>query len=195
MRKDHPWWMSPVCLVLGAAIGTLAFLSSAAFFAGNPLSNTLMSVHGVLVRDQLTKLDDLEKSVVSKLLTNGGLIDANTFLSSLTAFYSTIIQVLVASFFVFGVISFFIIKQHSLSQVETQIDESSKKQFLVYIKSIEFNDLVRKEISLTAELETEALQEQLENVGGLIYRVEQIEERIASQSSAEEQNGDPEEIR
>lgn len=191
MKKDHPWWMSPICLVLGSATGTLAFLSCAAFFAGNPLSNTLMSVHGVLVRDQISKLNELEKSVVSNMLTNGGLIDANTFLSSLTAFYSTIIQVLVASFFVFGVISFFIIKQHSLSQVETQVDETSKKQFLVYIKSMDFNELVRREVSLTVELESEAIQEQLENVGSLIYRVEQIEERIASQSSAEEQNGDP----
>lgn len=187
MRKYDPWWISPVCIFIGAALGMVLFLWSAVLVIGNPTSKSLLSIHGILVKDNLNKISETDHEIVKKLLENGSIIDANSFLSSMNGFYSTTIQVLIATFFVFGVISFFIIKQHSTNQVEAAVDEITSKRFETYLRSVPFQDLIRKEVSLISELESENLQERFESIGEFAARLEQIENRLAREDNPEEE--------
>ncbi|PDT13964.1 hypothetical protein CO670_25405 [Rhizobium sp. J15] len=187
MQKNNTSWVTVISIFLGTAVGTLVFLSSAALLVGNPISKSLASIHGILVKDRLSELSTEETATVYKLLRNGGLIDANSFLSSINGFYSTTVQILVSTFFVFGVISFFLIKQHSTNQVESAVDELTAKRFDIYLKSILFHELVRKEVSLASEIEAEAIQERLESIGDIAARLEEVESRLAAASDQEEQ--------
>lgn len=187
MQKNKSPWIAPVCIVVGAALGTLLFLCSTILLVGNPISRSLMSVHGVLVKDSLSELTQVELQAVHKLLEKGGLIDANSFLASMNGFYSTTVQILVSTFFVFGVISFFLIKQHSTNQVESAVDDLTQKRFNTYLQSIIFHELVRKEVSLVSDIEAESFQERMESIGDIAARLDEVEARLAASSNPEEE--------
>lgn len=187
MHKNSSRWTMPFCTVIGVALGTVLFLCSTTLLVGNPISRSLMSIHGVLVRDNLKELNEQELQTVHKLLDSGGLIDANSFLSSMNGFYSTTVQILVSTFFVFGVISFFLIKQHSTNQVESAVDDITQKRFDTYLNSIMFHELVRKEVSLVSDIEAESFQERMESIGDIAARLDEVEARLAAANNPEEE--------
>lgn len=94
-------------LFFGATLGTFCFLALCAIFEAKPIRDTILSAHGILTANKPISLTSEQAAVITDLVHKGALISSSDLLSNMTSFYSTIIQLLIAIFFVFGSLSFF----------------------------------------------------------------------------------------
>lgn len=187
-----PWWINALCWLTGTAIGTVVFLWTASIYAGSIIGKSLMSVHGVIVKDGLDAITKEQSLTIDELIRNNSLIDANTFLSTLNNFYATTVQVLIGIFFIFGILSFIAIRNHSSREIELQSKINTKEAVQNYIDSIRFRDLVGSEVNSNFQIELESILESYSDATDLNDRVQTIESELTSLKRAIAAKADPE---
>lgn len=151
-----------------------------------------MSVHGVIVKDGLDAITKEQSLTIDELIRNNSLIDANTFLSTLNNFYATTVQVLIGIFFIFGILSFIAIRNHSSREIELQSKINTKEAVQNYIDSIRFRDLVGSEVNSNFQIELESILESYSDATDLNDRVQTIESELTSLKRAIAAKADPE---
>ena len=163
-------------LVLGTAIGTFCFLALCTIFIGKPIRDTILSAHGILTSNKPVTLTTEQTTTIVDLVQKGALISSSDLLSNMTSFYSTVIQLLIAIFFVFGSLSFFAIRAHSRSQIEEVANELVSKSTLNHFGSVKFQQEVRERIDSTLQIALEDIETRLEPVGA--ERIDELEKRL-----------------
>lgn len=162
-------------------------------YSGSIIGDSLMNVHGILVRDSLDAISKEEAEVITKLLQSGSLIDANSFLSTLNNFYSTTIQLLIGFFVVFGLISFVALKTHSSREIEAQVDLVIGKTFEDYLGSIRFAEYISSEVRTNFQIEVEDILESYStsDAGEINGRMSELEKYLAEIAETVAQSSNP----
>lgn len=176
-------------LACGATIGTIAFLVLTALFLGKPFRDTVVSAHGILVANKATPLSTEQSALVLDMLQKGALISSSDLLSNMTAFYSTVIQTLIGTFFVFGVLSFFVVQAHSRRHVEESAESLVEAATNHHFASRAFDHHLRETIGGTVRIELDVLDERV----GVLEQLEDNVKRLEAIVSANTIKTDEEE--
>lgn len=163
-------------LLLGATIGTFAFLVLSSIFVAKPIKDTILSAHGILVANKPTQLTADQTGLIVDLLQKGALISSSDLLSNMTSFYSTVIQLLIAIFFVFGTLSFFAMRAHSRIQIEEVANDLVSKAALNHFGSVAFEKEIRERIDSALQIAMEDLDSRIQPVDAA--RIDELEARI-----------------
>jgi hypothetical protein len=167
------------CLAFGACAGTLAFFLLVSFVLGKPFQDAVLSAHGVLVAHKRTSLSQPESALVLGMLQKGSLISSNDLLSNMTSFYSTMIQTLIATFFVFGLVSFFVVQAHSRRHVEEVAEELVEAATKHHFGSASFERHIRESVDSAVSIELESLDERLRPLEQMSENVQELDQRVS----------------
>jgi polyhydroxyalkanoate synthesis regulator protein len=167
------------------------FLLLGSIFLGKPVKETILSAHGVLVASKPTPLTLEQNAIVLDLLQKGALISSSDLLAQITAFYSTIIQVLIGTFFVFGVLSLFAVQANARRQIEdvaeTLVDKAAEHHF----NTLQFDARLREKIDSALQVELEPYDELGDELRRLASeledRVKEIKETVDPAKVPEEE--------
>jgi hypothetical protein len=165
-------------LVIGACIGTFAFLVLGAIIAAKPIQEAVLSAHGILVSSKPLQLTPAQAAVVADLLKKGALISSNDLLTNVTSYYSTMIQVLIALFFVFGALSYFAIQANARRQIEEVSDAIVVKAVAGHFNSVQFDKEVINKVDRSLQLELEDYENRISELEATAERVDQLEQRV-----------------
>ena len=179
-----PW--SGFCgTILGALLGTFVFLCLFALWVGTPITDSLLSAHGVFVRNERTALTPQEEYQIVQLLRAGTLLTGDGLLANIQAFYQNLINALVGSFVVFGIISFIAVRSHTTAQVDelvtTRIEHGLSKLF----DSKSFHDSIAEKIERKLELALEGIDNSLQELGDLASEIREKTRNIAASDEQE----------
>ena len=166
-------------LALGACAGALAFFVLVAFFLGKPFQDVVLSAHGVLVANKGASLSPAESALVIDMLQKGSLISSNDLLSNMTSFYSTMIQTLIATFFVFGLLSFFVVQAHSRRHVEEVAEELVEVATKHHFGSAAFERHIRENVDSALSIEIESIDERLQPLEQMSENVQELNQRVS----------------
>lgn len=177
-------------LIVGSLIGTFCFLVLGAIIAAKPVREAVLSAHGILISSKPLDLSPTQSAVVLDLLQKGSLISSNDLLTNVSSFYSTMIQVLIATFFVFGVLSLFAVQANARRQIEDITDVAVTKASANHFQSIGFDKQVREKIDGSLQIELESYEDRLVELEEVGKRVDELEarlrEKVASEPATEE---------
>jgi len=122
---------------LGVMVGTFFFLFLAAIYFGDPIMDSILSAHGILVDTAHPNLSKIESAWLSKLVAEGTVLPASSVLSSIVAYYQSVIDIFVAVLAILGFLAYFYIRSVSARDAE----KMAKKAVKDHIGSGEFRDL------------------------------------------------------
>ena len=165
-------------LIAGSAIGTACFLFLCALLVGGPVRDTIFSAHGILTANKPATITESQKTLILELVQNGSLVSSNDLLTSMTSYYSAMIQALIALFFVFGTLSFFVVQAHSSRQVEEAARDFVPKETENYFASLKFDHLIKEKIDVALQIELEDLEERLIALERSAEQLNEIERRL-----------------
>lgn len=165
-------------VIVGAGLGTFAFLVLGVILTGKPIQQELLSAHGILVTSKPTELTAQQSAVIADLLQKGALISSSDLLSNVSSFYSTTIQVLIAMFFVFGVLSFFAVQANARRQIEEIADASVTKAAISHFASTTFDRQINQKIDSSMQVELEGIDKRFSDVEELGTAIEELEARV-----------------
>lgn len=178
-------------LILGASLGTFGFLVLGAIIAAKPIREGILSAHGILVSSKPLELSAAQAALITDLLKQGALISSNDLLTNVSAFYSTMIQILIATFFVFGALSYFAIQANARRQIEEISDTLVGKAVATHFNSAQFDKDVVGKVDRSLQIEFEDYENRIGDLEVNAERVEQLEQRVQELSgklqSAEEE--------
>lgn len=169
---------SCLSLFFGACAGVFAFLVLGVILTARPIQEELLSAHGILVSSKPIELTAKQGAVVTDLLEKGALISSSDLLSNVSSFYATTIQVLIATFFVFGILSFFAVQANARRQIEEIADASITKAAVNHFASITFDRQVSQKIGSSLELELEGIDKRFSDVEELGTAIDELENRV-----------------
>ncbi|HEY9013268.1 MAG TPA: hypothetical protein VIN06_19875 [Devosia sp.] len=126
-----------------------------------------------------TQLEKSTGRIAIDILQGQGLaISADSYLGRLTDFYSTVLQVSLAAFVLFGFVSYLAIRWQSVRAAQDMIHEE--------MDSATFRQSLKDHAQDAFDLNAEPLERQIQQLGDLTSRLEVVEARMAELSSAEE---------
>lgn len=179
--------------IIGTALGTTLFLLATFFLiTGDPAELTILNAHGYLYNNNdQTALSNQEAIQINSLLSKGYIVSTNDLISDVTAFYSTIIEILVVIIGILGFVAFMYVKGASEAFAEEKAQYAVETEF----KSKEFHDLLETTIKTNLEPLTTSLDEDLQDLRSTLdeydelsnfeKRIIAIEEKIASNDTDE----------
>jgi polyhydroxyalkanoate synthesis regulator phasin len=173
-------------LIAGACIGTFAFLVLGAIIAAKPIREGILSAHGILVSSKPIELTAEQSFVITDLLKQGALISSNDLLTNVSSFYSTMIQVLIATFFVFGALSYFAIQANARRQIEEISDPLIGKAVASHFNSVQFDKEVISKVQSSLQIELENYENRMGDLEENAERVGELERRVQELSSKNE---------
>jgi hypothetical protein len=165
-------------IIVGTFLGSFCFLLLATLITAKPVRDTILSAHGVLIASKPTPLTFEQNAVVMDLLQRGALISSNDLLSNMSSFYSTTIQILIATFFVFGALSFFAVQANARRQIEDVADANVSKATANHFGSMEFDRQIREKIDSSLQIELESYESRIVNLEQTNERVNELEGRV-----------------
>ncbi|WP_456770036.1 hypothetical protein [Bradyrhizobium sp. USDA 4448] len=171
-------------MILGACLGTFCFLVLGAIIAAKPIRESILSAHGILVSSKPLELTPEQSAMVTELLKQGALISSNDLLTNVSSFYSTTIQVLIATFFVFGALSYFAIQGNARRQIEEISDVLVSKAVAVHFGSAQFDKEVITKINSSLQIEQEDFANRVADLESNAVRLDEIEHRVQELSDA-----------
>ncbi len=183
------WLFLPACIV-GSAIGTFLFFLAGTLFLGDPAGDWFMSAHAVFVSEKAKDLTFEQEFQLQNFVRNGIVITTDGLLSQITDFYGSIIQTLIGMFFVFGLISFFLLRWHSKREIENTISIAVEDAFGKYTKTIDYDNLLNIKIQSLLSVELENLDERITIVGLLDERVSGLEDFISKKDTVDSSSAD-----
>lgn len=188
MASSRPgFWTSCILLAVGSAVGAFAFLAFVTILLGSPIADSLLSVHGVLVQDDVNSITAQQEYEIVQLLRGGKLMTADGLLSQMQNYYSSQIQVVIGLFFVFGLLSFFAVRLHSERQIEETASRQVSTAFETLLKSHEFHKQLSNQTQSAISLEMESVQKTLESFSNLSDRMRALEGILASRAEKTEE--------
>lgn len=165
---------------IGAVIGTIAiWLCFFAITQQNP-ANLLGKIQIIIVDDEEKALSDTSKEAIEFLYTENLAISADNFLAQIGSFYSTVLQISLAAFVLFGFLSFLSIRWQSIQAAEDFADAKVKATFDTYIKSQEFNLLLSQKATDTFDIQAESLDKLFDEMMNYMEQMDTIDERLAA---------------
>lgn len=167
------------CLTFGACVGTLAFFVLVSFFLGKPFQDAVRSAHGVLVASKGVSLTPAQSALIADMLQKGELVSSSDLLSNMTSFYSTMIQTLIATFFVFGVLSFFIVQAHSRRHVEEVAEQLVEAAAKHHFGSSTFERHIRDNVDSAVSIELEAFEDRIQPLEHMSENVNELNQRVS----------------
>lgn len=178
-------WKFYFCVCGGTAAGVFLFLVGAVLFVGDPLGDWFMSAHAILVGEKQKELSVAGKAMLYYLSSSGVVISTDELMSQITTFYGNLIQTLVEIFFVFGFISFFILRWQSRQIMEDAVAAAVQSGLSNYTGSLHFDGVVTAKVQNVASTELEDLEGRISVIGVLDERVSVLEESISSSDDAD----------
>ncbi|SFM57157.1 hypothetical protein SAMN05216573_102604 [Bradyrhizobium sp. Rc3b] len=165
-------------VTFGALLGTFAFLTLGVIVSAKPVREAILSAHGVLVSSKPLELTAEQSAMIADLLQKGALISSNDLLTNVSAFYSTMIQVLIATFFVFGALSYFAVQANARRQIEDVSDSLITKTVTTHFNSVPFDKHIGSKIDLSVQLEMESIEDRLVDLEQASVRIRELENRV-----------------
>jgi hypothetical protein len=165
-------------LIVGACLGTFAFLVLAVLVSAKPIREAVLSAHGILVSSKPLDLTAEQGATIAGLLEKGALISSNDLLTNVSSFYSTMIQVLIATFFVFGALSYFAIQANARRQIEELSETGVARSTTSHFNSIGFDRDLKNKIDQSLQIEIEDYEGRLEELEQTADRVAELEKRV-----------------
>lgn len=163
---------------IGALIGTIAiWLCFFAITQQNP-SNLIGKVQLIIVDDQEAITSDEAAAAIELLYKENLAISADNFLAQIGNFYSTVLQISLAAFVLFGFLSFLSIRWQSIQAAEDFADIKVKSSFDTYIKSQEFNLLLSQKSTDAFDIQAESIDVSLEEMRDYNEQMSVMDERL-----------------
>lgn len=178
-------WKFYLSILLGAAIGVFAFLVAIVVFIGDPAGDWFMSAHAVLVTEKLKDLSLDDQGRLYHYMTEGIVIPTDGLISQIANFYGNIIQVLIGLFFVFGFVSFLVLKWHSKQFMEEAVGNAVELALRGHTNSISFDNMITLKVQNVASTEIEGLEQSIAAIGDFEDRLSIVEEFISSEDHSE----------
>jgi len=167
------------CLTFGACVGTLAFFVLVSFFLGKPFQDAVLSAHGVLIAHKGVALTPAQSALVADMLQKGELLSSSDLLGNMTSFYSTMIQTLIATFFVFGVLSFFVVQAHSRRHVEEVAEQLVEVAAKHHFGSADFEKHIQDNVDSAVSIELESFEGRIEPLEQMRETVNELDQRVS----------------
>lgn len=181
-------WRYSISLFLGALFGTFAFLCLASFLLGTPISDSLLSAHGVLIQNGKEELTTQQIFEVQQLLKKGMILSADGLISNMQSFYGNLITVLVSFFAALGVFSVVYAKWLSRGQIDDLVSDRTEHGLKELVGKKSFHDMIDKSINSALQIEFEAFEETVQKLDAQAASIQEFIKSTAIESSPEETN-------
>lgn len=181
-------WRYCIALFLGAIVGSFAFLSLASFMLGNPVGDTLLSAHGILIRNGQEELTAQQTFEIQQLLKKGMILTADGLISTMQNFYEVLITVLVGLLAALAFFSVVYARWQSRAQIDELVSDRAERGLNELLGKKSFHDIIEKTVNSALQIEMEAIDEPLRRVDEYIASLEELTETTADKSDPEERD-------
>jgi hypothetical protein len=179
-------WKLYLSILLGAAVGVFAFLIAAVLVLGDPAGDWFISAHAVLVGEKQRDLSLDDQARLYHYMIEGVIVPTDGLISQIANFYGSIIQVLIGLFFVFGLVSFFVLRWHSKQFLDEAVGNAVETALKNHTNSINFDNMITLKVQNVASTEIEGLEQSISAVGDFDDRLSVVEDFISNSDHSEE---------
>lgn len=173
-----------VAVLAGNAIGAFSFFVAATLVAGWPVHDSILSAHGVLTANKPVALTLQQHAIIMDLLKRGALISSTDLLANITSYYSTLISVLIALFFVFGFLSYLAVQAHSRRQVEEVAETLVGVATRHYFESRAFDKELKEAIDGAVQIELGPYDTLMQEISEMKESMQLLEDRVGASAQA-----------
>lgn len=179
-------------VMCGASLAVAAAIFLAVVVFKTPLHDATTSAVGIFTSDTMDRLDDGDIAHLQNLIRRKHVVSSDQLITQISGFYSAVIQLLIGTFFVFGLLSFFVIRAHSMRQMEEQVEQRTEKHLGTYFESVKFHQQISDAVDTALQIHLEDLQDQVSELGNEIgqvtLRINAIEEILKAKKATPPQS-------
>jgi len=172
-------------MLAGCAIGAFCFFVAATLVVARPVHDSILSAHGVLTANKPLALTFEQNALVMDLLQRGALISSSDLLGNITSFYSTLISVLIALFFVFGFLSYLAVQAHSRTQVEEVAETLVGTATRHYFESRSFDKELKDAIDGAVQVELGPYDTLMQEISEMKQSMQLLEKRLGTSTQTD----------
>ncbi len=162
----HAW-----IVFFGVMVGTVCAFLLAAFVVGEPIVDSFVSAHGVLIESGKSKLCIKETALLSKMISDGSVLPVDNILSTTIAYYQSVIDTLIAILAILGFVAYMYVRSVSIRAAEKMAEKAVKN----YLATQAFVELANKIFSSKFDDGMKAFSADIEKIS---ERAKKLEKRL-----------------
>jgi len=162
----------------GTVVGSFFFLFLCAIYFGDPVLDSILSAHGILVNTAHPKINAAETALINKMIADGAILPASNILTTTISYYESIISILAILMGILGTLAFFYIRSVSARDAEDMAESASKK----YFESPDFKSNASESLKTNWQEMTKTdwgdMEQLFTNYDEAIAKIEKMESRM-----------------